>query len=214
MSKELERQYYLIYPRLVPGVVLLQPTEATETRADLSGPLPPGKPLEFVNDEQDEPGAKGIKERLGDVLFDPQSFALKNHLREQIEEFEISGLQFYPMVYRDLSGVRHKDYWYANLFIEQPFLDLKRSELMDDDEPDPESIYVLKYAFNEKVMRGVPEEARLIFALSGVMNPGIFVHQRILGILRDSKATGYEAFRVSEFEDGMELQEQDQAEDS
>jgi hypothetical protein len=37
----------------------------------------------------------------------------------------------------------------------------------------------------------IPEEARLIFALSGVIT-GIFVHTRILNILQKAKATGYE----------------------
>jgi hypothetical protein len=49
-----EDQYYLLYPLLTPGSVFLQADDATAARADLTAPIPPGKPLRFFNDLAEE----------------------------------------------------------------------------------------------------------------------------------------------------------------
>jgi hypothetical protein len=198
----MEDQYYFLYPEFTPGMVILQPDEATSRRHYLSAALPPGKPLRFLNGFADRVAEAGGLERIDDLLYQSKTFAFRDHLREKIEAFDIADLQFYPMVFTDSKGVDHRDYWFANVYDERPFLDEGKSDLMPGQDTSDEDLIVVRYAFNRLAMSKVAEEQRLIFRLARAGNCGLVFHQRIADILAAENATGYRAFRVSEFTEG------------
>jgi hypothetical protein len=198
-----EDVYHLIFPDPAPGAVILEAKESTAKRPYNAFELVPGKPLAFKNGFAKEDDARGVPERLTDIVFDGVSFAVRDALKEQLSALPIDGLQFYPMTYLSRSGLLHTDYWYANLFKEQPFLDRERSSFIPDPEgEEDERPWALRFALDSRAMASVTEDARLIFRLDGVMNAYLFVHDRILALLRDTP--GWVSFRVSEFHEGMQ----------
>jgi hypothetical protein len=221
-----ERSYHLLFSSWEgPGLVMLKPDRETAKRVYLGYPLPPGKPLRFSNGFSDRLSDPS-QERIDDMLSEANSFGVREHVRALVERFDIEGLQFYPMIFTDSRGREHTDYWYMNLYNERSFLDLGASQVRpdvqeeddeEDDEDDDEEdvggdddeddndVMVVKYAFDAKAMADVPEESRLIFQLKGVLNPNFFIHDRILELLNQAKVTGYRAFRVSDFTEGMQF---------
>ncbi len=199
-----EYEYHLIFPSMELGVVVLQPDEWTSSRPYLTDALIPGKPLRFVNGFADSL-LSPKSERVEDMLFDGKTYGVRNKVRDLLERYEIAGLQFYPMIFQDTLGTEHLDYFYANLYIEQPFLDRTASRILPTSRGrNAPRVFLLKYAFDEAKMRGVPEEARLVFRLEGVRNANFIVHQRILASLVSAGVTGFRAFRVADFTEGMQ----------
>lgn len=169
--------------------------------------LKPGKPLRFYNAYSDELSSPN-QERIEDILYDGENFGVRDRVRELIEPFDIAHLHFYSIMFVDATGREHTDYWYMQLIEDSPFLDRRASKLMKGSDTGPDDdLDVLRYAFNGKAMAKVPEESRLVFRVAGASNSNLFVHDRILGLLSQAKVTGYRAYRVSDFREGMQCKE-------
>jgi hypothetical protein len=200
----IETEYFLLFPRYESLGFLLEPDEWTSSRPLLSRALPPGRPLRFLNGYADDLPDPALEVPL-DLLFDSVTFAVTDRIRAALEGFEIAGLQFFPAVIVDSLGVEHRDYWYMNVHEQRPWLDRARARMLMPDgvPPGPDDLaYVTRYALDEPAMRAVPEEARLVFMLDGVMTAAFFVHARIVGILDSLGATGFRAFSVASFNHG------------
>src|SRR5687767_3460933 len=98
---DFEDQYYFLFPPTTANSVLLKPDKVTRKRPFVGLRLPPGKPLGFETALGETLGIGGTPAKLDDVLDVAGSFAFRDHLRSQFEEFEIQGLQFYPMIITD-----------------------------------------------------------------------------------------------------------------
>jgi hypothetical protein len=206
-TPRLEQQYFFLFPSAANSV-FLKPDEVTAGRPLLGMELLPGPPLRFVDAVTDFPNAVEGTREITDVLHGPGMVAVRDHLRLRLENFDLPGTQFYPMVLDDAEGCAHGDFWLLHVFEERPFVDMTKSELLegeDPDDPDDDGVMVLRFALDEREMERVPEEHRLIFRPAHVLNVPLFFHERIIKLLRAEKATGFRAFRVSEYEDGMEL---------
>jgi hypothetical protein len=199
-----ELSYHLLFPSSYePGLVMLSPDQATADRPYLARELLPGPPLRFTNgfgDRLPGPGHECIDEMLVAAL----TFGVRDRVRELIEGFAIEGLQFYPMVFVDARGREHPDYWYMNLHGERDFLDLNASQVLEPPSRPGDRVYVTRYVLDAPKMETVAEESRLIFRLQGVLNMNFFVHDRILALLEQHGVTGYRAFRVGTFDEGMQ----------
>ncbi|SEB04699.1 imm11 family protein [Rubrimonas cliftonensis] len=198
-------EYSLLFPSFTPGMVMLAPDRDTSARHYLSHHLAPGRPLRFSNGFADQLET-GMQERLDDMLFDGKTFGVRDRVRELIEPFAIEGLQFHPMIFDAANGGRHDDYWYANLHLERPWLDRNASELMPGRSSDPSArrVFVLRYRLDETALAATPRESRLIFRLEGVRNANFFVHTELVARLRSARVTGFRAFPVLEFREGMQ----------
>lgn len=198
-------EYSLLFPDFSTGAVVLTPDAHTSRRHHLTEALVPGKPLKFENGVADvlpTPGA----ERIEDMLSDGVTFGVRDHVRDIIERHEHPGLQVYPMVFTDATGMAHRDYSYLNLYGERDFLDRQRSNFIARAEPDDpdDADFVLEYKLDVAALGAVPLGERLIFRLKRVMNPNVFVHQSLLEQFEAARITGYRAFRVAEFREGMQ----------
>lgn len=201
----LEFEYSLLFPDLSPGAVMLMPDDHTSARRYLTEPLVPGKPLRFTNGFDDMLPSPDM-ERVEDMLFDGMTFAVRDKVQEVLERQEHPGLQLYPMIFTDSLDQMHSDYYYLNLYGERDFLDLELSELMpplEDSEPD-DPVMVLRYRFDQAKIASVPKEERLIFRLKDVLNASFMVHHELLSELEAVRASGYRAFRVADFREGMQ----------
>jgi hypothetical protein len=199
-----EDSYHLLFPASYePGLVMLAPDRDTAARPYLSYELPPGKPLRFSNGFNDRLPSPA-QERVDDMLFAARTFGVRERVRELIEDFAIEGLQFYPMIFTDARGHEHTDYWYINLYRERDFLDLNVSQMLEPPSTPSERVYVTRFAFDANAMASATDESRLIFQLQGVLNMNFFVHDRILGLLAQANVTGYRAFQVASFTEGMQ----------
>lgn len=205
--KRIEEQYFFLHPQR-GEVLFIAPDQATDARPYLGAELLPGPPLRFLDAQANDPNAEPEPRAITDVLHGPGVIAFHNRLRLRLEEFELVGMRFYPMVLEDAGGNKHNEYWLLNVFEEQPFVDLKKSELLDEEDPDdPEDdgVVVLQFAFDERAMKAVPEDKRLVFRPAHVMNAALVFHERIVNMLHQENATGFRAFRVSEFHEGMQF---------
>src|SRR5262245_28049430 len=149
-----EKQYYFLHPPDVNNVLFIAADEDTTERPYLGAELLPGPPLRFVDAQADDPDADPGPRQITDVLHGAGLIVLHDRLRARLEEFETPGMQFYPMVLVDAEGNEHGDHWLLNVFEEQPFIDFKKSELLDDeddpDDPEADAILVMKFVFDKK----------------------------------------------------------------
>jgi hypothetical protein len=84
--------------------------------------------------------------------------------------------------------------------------DLEDAPILDDEDlEEGDKPFVERYSLDAARLGAIPEEQRLMFRMTGVMAPLVFVHQRIVDLFAMGQVSGIRFIRVSEYEDGMEL---------
>jgi hypothetical protein len=150
--------------------------------------------------------SSGVAERITDVLFSGPYFMVTERIYHLIADFEIAGLQYYPAVYESDGGDLY-DYWFL-VFTGtsgRDWYDRDRSVVEDEDELDEgEKPFIERYSLDVQRLSAIQEEERLMFRMTGVMLPLVFVHERIVDLFRRNQASGIRFIRVSDYEDGME----------
>lgn len=199
--------YHVAVPANGPGIIYLKPDEETADRNYTNSHQLPGRPLHFLNGFREEMAEDGEKESITDVLFDSDVFMVSERVYHMIADFDIADLQCYPSVYEADDG---KLYDYMFLIFDgtmgQDWLDRDLSDLDEEEDlEEGEKPFVDRFVLDEKKIRAIPEEQRLMFRMTGVMNPMVFVHQRIVDLFAANAVTGIRFIRVSDYEDGMEF---------
>ncbi len=202
-----DKLYYIAVQENLPGTIALKPDKETSDRFFESARQQPGRPFHFSNGFRDEMAAAGIRERITDVLFSGPDFMVKERIYQLIADFEIRGLQYYPAVYESDLGQLH-DYWF--LIFEgtegRDWYDRQRSVIEDEEDlEEDDDPFIEGYALDAQRLSEIPEEERLMFNMTGVMTPQVFVHQRIVDVFLMNQASGIRFIRVCDYEDGMEF---------
>ena len=99
----------------------------------------------------------------------------------------------------------HENYWFLNIYSSFDCWDRDSSCFTSFSKRDEIPLQVEKFALDKKVLGAVDENERLIFRMGGASGSPLFVHQRIIDYFEDASVTGYRAFKVSEYEFGMEF---------
>lgn len=200
----IDNDYYLLYPVFHDeGMVFLKPDDATARRHYLSEELNSGKPLIFENgfaDRLEDPSDEKIEDFLGAGL----TFGVHDRVREVIEPMGLEGVQFYPMIFRDSAGKDHYDWYFLNIFEMRPFLDRKASMLLPQTALDAKRVVVMKFSLDAEAIAAAPEAQRHMFLLDGVLNGTVVVHASVFSKLEAAGISGYQAFKLPEFQAGMQ----------
>lgn len=136
-------------------------------------------PLFFENSYKEEDKDKGIKRSITDVLLDSSDLLVCNKIRNELIQYEIDGMQFYPSVYIDDDNNWNENYWFLNFYEEFHYWDKNQSIVdIDEDDDEDDDIEVFKYSLDAQKLDKIPEERRLMFKMSGATVAYIFVHHR------------------------------------
>jgi len=199
-------QYYLIFAEDDDDdAVYLMPDEHTAERKFRIQPLLPGRPLVFKNGFP-ESYASGEKEKLTDIMFEGKNVMVTDRVYQLLIQYETIGADYYPAMYRDISGNLHEGYWYVKFLEALNVCDMKRSTYDDEfnDEETGEPI-LDTFALDPTKLAAIPEEHRLIFELGGIQNPCFLVHERLKTKLQAMNVTGVVYFLVRDFKEGMQM---------
>ncbi|MGF1723351.1 imm11 family protein [Photobacterium nomapromontoriensis] len=146
------------------------------------------------------------------ILFDSPNFIVDENLKKLMES-GLYGSQFYPAVIRDKinNKIIKDDLWALNTFDTLDCLDIDRSEvyLPEDGSTHIGGIRVLpdvySYRFNSKLMNEIAENERLIFQMGGATTNEIFIHEKLVNILKKMKVKGVNFFKVGDYKAGDEF---------
>ncbi len=162
-----------------------------------------GLPFFFYNRNKEKDRRNGKKWPITEILETGGDFLVNDFIRDEVIQYDIDGMQLYPSVYIDDDDNWHENYWFLNFYETFVYWDQGRSEIVTIDENDDKyGAEIDKYCLDEKKLFGIPEEKRLIFKMSGVGDPYVFFHQKIVDFLMTNNCRGIRFFKVSEFEEG------------
>jgi len=164
--------------------------------------LPAGRAMFFHNTNAEDFRREGIKENIGDIIFNGANFIIKNKIRDQLLKYPIQGVQYYPAVYTDIDGNNHYDYFFVNIYEDKDWCYIERSQLdhrgqkrLDrGDEPGVESIVL---DFHKMLL--VPEDERLIFRMGNIDMGEIIIHKKVKDIFEQFNLVDTRFFRVDEW---------------
>ena len=201
-----DEQYYILmdkaddlYPNLVADT-------ATASRDYDFDPLPPfSMPVVFKNATAFEHPEWKDKFHTYPFLKTLSSFIVTKDIYLNLRDLiDLKKMKFHPAVYISDDDNMYENYWYLNIYSDFDCWDREKSKydsfLGDDSAPEIE-----KYVLNSDILNEVKEEDRLIFRMGWDLGSNLFVHQRIIDYFESANITGYRAFKVSEYEFGMEF---------
>lgn len=169
-----------------------------------------GSPEFFFNNRAKKRQLKmGVKWPLTSAFVWVSNVMVDRAHYEALKDFNISNLKYHPSIYIDDEDVWHEDYWFLVFYQELDCWHRKRSEVLDKGEVYSDGTEfpprLNKFYLDDKVLDPIPEEERLMFAMGGVSNRFIFVHQKIVDIFDRSRAEGVRFIKVSDFKDGDDI---------
>lgn len=166
-----------------------------------------GGPLAFFDGFRNEQLRDGTKEILTDILFDGTSMVVTSRIKSSLEGFDIDGLQYYPAIYIDNSGIWHEDYWYMNFYTRLDCWDREFSIYDSEfDENDPYDFAdVDRYSLDSGKLSRVPASERMMFKMGRSAGQYIFAHKEIAKFFLLEQIPSMQIFKVSEFEEGDQL---------
>jgi len=164
--------------------------------------LPAGRAMFFHNTDAEDLRHEGIKENIGDIIFNGSNFLIKKEIRDKLLKYPIQGVQYYPAVYTDIEGNNHFDYFFVNIYEDQDWCYIERSQLdhrgqkrLDrGDEPGVESIVL---DFHKMLL--VPEDERLIFSMGNIDMGKPIIHKKVKDIFEQFNLVDTRFFRVDEW---------------
>ncbi|MEM5529942.1 hypothetical protein WN093_14065 [Gammaproteobacteria bacterium AS21] len=170
--------------------------------------LEAGRAMFFRNTHAEDWRRKGIEENVGDIIFHGSHLIIKKKIRDQLLKYPMQGVQYYPAVYTDIDGNNHYDYFFVNIYEDQDWCYIERSQLdhrgqkrLDrGDEPGVESIVL---DFHKMLL--VPEDERLIFSMGNIDMGKPIIHKKVKDIFEQFNLVDTRFFRVDEWEDGAHL---------
>jgi len=157
-----------------------------------------GKPAFFESKDN-----TWVTKSLSLLLFVMPSIVIHKDLTTQIDERSIFGGKYFPAVYVDESGEYLENYYLLNIFNKLDCWCRANSEY-EQQEPD-DTPHVIKYKLDQNTLEKIDENERLIFKMGGVDLPKIFVHRKIIAILKEAQVRGFKAIKVADYELGMEF---------
>lgn len=202
---EFNEEYYIAIEVESPVYPTLIPQASTADRPYGRKELGNGPPLMFFDGFKDEYIASGIKETVCDVLFEGSDLIVSSKLKEEIEQYNIDNLQFYPVIYKGNDGTWYDSFWFLNFYKDWGCWDRALSVYKSFDESDPyDYAKVKKYSLDQKVISSVVEEKRLMFKIGRSMEQYIFIHKKIAKLLLLHQIPSLRLFKVSDFIEGMQ----------
>jgi hypothetical protein len=164
--------------------------------------LEAGRAMFFHNSDAEDWRRKGIEENIGDIVFHGPDLIIKKKIRDQLLKYPIQGVQYYPAVYTDIEGNNHFDYFFVNIYEDQDWCYIERSQLdhrgqkrLDrGDEPGVESIVL---DFHKMLL--VPEDERLIFSMGNIDMGKPIIHKKVKDIFEQFNLVDTRFFRVDEW---------------
>jgi len=170
--------------------------------------LEAGRAMFFHNTSAEDFRREGIKENIGDIIFQGSHLIIKKKIRDQLLKYPIQGVQYYPAVYTDIDGNNHYDYFFVNIYdkkdwcyIEHSQLDHRGQKRLDrGDKPGVESIVL---DFHKMLL--VPEDERLMFRMGNIDMGKPIIHKKVKDIFEQFNLVDTRFFRVDEWEDGAHL---------
>lgn len=108
-----EDQYYLVNKKYDESTLYLTPTENTATRDFHLKKIPNGEePLFFENAYKENDKKNGISRPLRKAMMWSTDLLVDGKIKEDLEQYDINGLQLYPAVVIDDNGDYHENYWF------------------------------------------------------------------------------------------------------
>ncbi len=213
MNIHLEQEYYIICGQTAKDVIRLKPDPRNKKLKAGSQFITHGRPLFYTNAYNDDQRSDGLnrygeKENITNIMFKGKSFILDDELRNLLIKFDVKSVQYYQAIYIDKIGNYHENYWFVNVYESYDWCDIDRStldEFADEDIADGDLPRADKIALDFHKMLQVPEEKRLIFKISNIINNYIYVHEKIKNLLEPLVGDKAKFYRVDEYEEGMEF---------
>jgi len=198
-----DQEYYFIHWPMTDNkdIPSLQSDSATSMRAYDYEVQPTGDaPLVFTNSWRERNRKVGVKEYIGDILFEGFNVLVRDRIREALLQYDLPGLQINPAVYIDDQDKWHEDFWFLTFFQRFDCWDRKTSIYTDEPlEGGGMKIYpVEKIHLDASVLDKVPLEKRLLFKMGSTVDGFVTVHQSLLPLFRKGRS-GAEFFSVSDF---------------
>jgi hypothetical protein len=165
-------------------------------------PQPMGSaPLVFVNGMKEDFRERRVKADVTDILFNGSNFMVRDHMREQLLQFDIPNLHIHPAIYIDDSDDWHEDYWFLTFSTLFDCWDRTASDY--DDDPveigDAKMYSVYEYSLNSELLDSIPLKDRLLFKMGGTIQGMVVCHKSIAGIFRSGQNTGARLQLISDY---------------
>ncbi|MFC3679362.1 imm11 family protein [Bacterioplanoides pacificum] len=200
-----EDQYYLVNKKYDENTLYLKPTKNTAKRDFHLKKIPHGEePLFFENAYKENDKKNGISRPLRKAMMWSTDLLVDGKIKEDLEQYDINGLQLYPAVVIDDNGDYHEDYWFFNIYKELDALDINQSEI-DDYSPSNKYHDVEKFKLKADILDQIKEENRLIFIMPNTDLMTIIAHQKIVDIFNKHDVDSVVFHKMSEWYAGKQF---------
>lgn len=196
------KQYFIIESDASnDSVPFLRADDATSMRNYQTEALPLGAPLVFTNGYRGRNKKERVKDVASDILFEGSDLVVKRSIREKLLELELKNVSLYPAIYIDDDEKWHEDYWYVTFTSKLDCWDRQTSQFLSDPvELGGERLYeVLKFELNDKVLKDIPLQDRLLFKMGECMPAHVIAHESVLKVFRGGNLSGVKFVNLSEY---------------
>ena len=199
-------KYYLLKRPRIDNYPLLIATVKTAARDYEFDPVPPSsEALFFQNEEALENPDSEDQFITPPILITGVSFITIGTIKRYLTELGLKGMRFHPAVYIAGKEDCYEDYWYLNIYTTIDCWDRDKSKVKKIFSNDGMPLELRKIVLDEAVLDSIDEENRLIFRMGSAAGSPLLVHQRIIDYFEEASVTGYRAFKVNEYQFGMEF---------
>lgn len=198
LGKDINERYYIALALEGDAKIHLSPDEKTAGRGYHYEKQSSGQAPFFFHNAYPHSDGSGPYP-ITDVLFDGgYEFLVRDFIRDELEKFEINGLQLYPAVYIDDADNWHENYWFL-IFHENKDIDFldKEKSLNNDKEKSIE-----RYRLNDEKFNRIPLERRLVFRLSSEFDSQVFVHEKVVRFFEQNGFSGIRFVKTADFKEG------------
>lgn len=200
-------EYYIAFRPSGDDQVYIKPDRKTSQRKYAYKKLVSGQePLFFSNGFKEEDKNRWP---LTDLLVDSSGLLINEELKDNLNKYNVNGMQIYPSIYIDDGNKWHDNYWYLGLYKELNCLDLVKSKIeffdFDEDEDEDDFLEVKQYSLDESVLDNIEESNRLIFKIANCSKSYLFFHKKIVELILKKKMSGVTFIKVSDFHEGKQF---------
>lgn len=195
-------QYFIIQADIMDDrVPLLRADDTTSMRDYQTEALPLGAPLVFTNGYRDRNKKARRKDSVSDILFEGSNIVVKGSIREKLLDLSLKNVSLYPATYIDDSEKWHEDYWYVTFTSKLDCWDRKASQVIGQPvELGGERLHeVLKFELDQKVLKDIPLQDRLLFKMGECMPDHAVAHESILKLFGGGRLDGVKFVKLSEY---------------
>jgi hypothetical protein len=195
-------QYYFIHRPSFDEKVPQLRADATTSMLDYAFEVVPiATPLVFTNAWKERNIAKGVSERVTEILFEGADLVVGDRIRNKLLHLEVPNLHMYPSIYIDDRDKWHEDYWYLTFTQRFDCWDRKSSEYDDDpiEGAGMKLYHIDKFRLDKNLLDRTPLKDRLLFKMGGAMLAFITVHESLLPLFRGGGNSGAEFQKITDF---------------